>query len=443
MLQMLHRDKLLLIFRYRQYALFFTGYLISSIGNSMQLLTNSWLALVLTGSPSAVAYMFIASALPGVALSPFIGVLIDRFDRRVIIMFTDTFRALILFALFLVGIHGQLQAWHLYVMAFLLSLGDVIYTPSAIALLREEISQDILMYTHSYNGIARQVGGIAGAALAGILIVAYSPYIVLCVNGFSFLFSVVTVFSMRKGYRSPLELSKDEEPVRRLFMSDFLDGVKYIKSRSDVIILYSVISVVLFTLNIINVAVAIFVKDVLKSTVSVLSYMEAAFAIGYVLGNIVITAMAASKGIIRTMTMGVWALVLALVMLALSFNAPMAVLSYFLVGATMPVWLLYLTSVQKIVPNHYQGRVSSTFNTFLSVTSLVIFFGLSYLFKAVSVRTLYILQVVLLIIPCIMVYKYIYNKKELEEVIEVQEVPEVQESDMREAVEMQEVSINE
>ncbi len=109
----------------------------------------------------------------------------------------------------------------------------------------------------------------------------------------------------------------------------------------------------------------------------------------------------------------------------------------------MPVWLLYLTSVQKIVPNHYQGRVSSTFNTFLSVTSLVIFFGLSYLFKAVSVRTLYILQVVLLIIPCIMVYKYIYNKKELEEVIEVQEVPEVQESEMREAVEMQEVSINE
>ncbi len=235
MLQMLHRDKLLLIFRYRQYALFFTGYLISSIGNSMQLLTNSWLALVLTGSPSAVAYMFIASALPGVALSPFIGVLIDRFDRRVIVMFTDTFRALILFALFLVGIHGQLQAWHLYVMAFLLSLGDVIYTPSAIALLREEIPQDILMYTHSYNGIARQVGGIAGAALAGILIVAYSPYIVLCVNGFSFLFSVVTVFSMRKGYRSPLELSKDEEPVRRLFMSDFLDGVKYIKSRHHTI----------------------------------------------------------------------------------------------------------------------------------------------------------------------------------------------------------------
>ena len=424
---MLHLDKLLLIFRYRQYALFFTGYLISSIGNSMQLLTNSWLALVLTGSPSSVAYMFIAAALPGVTLSPFIGVLIDRFDRRWIIMFTDTFRALILFALFLLGIHGQLQAWHLYIMAFLLSLGDVIYTPSAIALLREDIPQDILLYTHSYNGIARQVGGIAGAALAGILIVAYSPYIVLCVNGFSFLCSVLSVFKMRNGYRSPSLLSKDEKRVRFFMMNDMLDGVKYIKSRLDVIILYSVITLVLFTLNIINVAVAIFVKDVLKSTVSVLSYMEVAFAIGYVLGNIVLTAIAASKGIIRTMTVGVWALVLALVMLALSFNAPMAILSYFFVGATIPVWLLYLTSVQRIVPNHYQGRVSSTFNTFLSVTSLVIFFGLSYLFKAVSVRTLYVLQVVLLIIPCIMVYKYIYNKEEVQNVSEVQEASEVQE----------------
>jgi DHA3 family macrolide efflux protein-like MFS transporter len=232
---------------------------------------------------------------------------------------------------------------------------------------------------------------------------------------------------MRNGYRSPSLLSKDEKRVRFFMMNDMLDGVKYIKSRLDVIILYSVITLVLFTLNIINVAVAIFVKDVLKSTVSVLSYMEVAFAIGYVLGNIVLTAIAASKGIIRTMTVGVWALVLALVMLALSFNAPMAILSYFFVGATIPVWLLYLTSVQRIVPNHYQGRVSSTFNTFLSVTSLVIFFGLSYLFKAVSVRTLYVLQVVLLIIPCIMVYKYIYNKEEVQNVSEVQEASEVQE----------------
>src|SRR5436190_14349078 len=119
-LQMFHRDRLLLIFRYRQYRLFFTGYLITSIGNSMQLLANSWLALVLSGSPSAVAYIFIASALPGVLLSPFIGVMVDRFDRRWIIAFTDTARALILILLFLSGLYGTLQVWHLYIVTFLL-----------------------------------------------------------------------------------------------------------------------------------------------------------------------------------------------------------------------------------------------------------------------------------------------------------------------------------
>jgi DHA3 family macrolide efflux protein-like MFS transporter len=442
-LKMFQRDRLLLIFRYRQYQLFFTGYLVTSIGNSMQLLANSWLALVLSGSPVAVAYMFIASALPGVLLSPFIGVMVDRFDRRWIIAITDTARALILFGLFFLGIHGTLQVWHLYVMAFLLSLGDAIYTPSAIAMLREEVPQDVLLYTHSYNGIARQVGGIAGAALAGILIATVSPYSVLCVNAFTFLISVVSVLGIRKGYKSPAKPSQDGKKVHRVraFANDLLDGLKFIRGRSDVIILYSVITVILSLLSILNVAIAIFVKNVLKSDVTVMSYMEAAFAIGSVVGNIIITAIADAKGITRTMSLGVWALVLALVLLAFSFNPVMAILSYFLVGGTLPVWLLYLTSVQKIVPDYYQGRVSTTFSTCLSVISLLIFFGLSYLVGTFSVRTLYVLQVFLLIIPCILVYKYIYKKGELKDIKDVEEKETVVE--INEAAEVQNALVNE
>src|SRR5690349_18365878 len=150
---MFRRDRFLLVFRYRQFLLFFIGNLISWIGNSMQAIANSWLALVLTGSPASVAYVLIATALPGVLLSPFIGVMIDRFDRRVVLVFTDVLRAVLLIGMFLLGIQGLLQPWHLYIMSFLLSLGDVIYRPGATAFLREEIPQDVLMYTNSYDGI--------------------------------------------------------------------------------------------------------------------------------------------------------------------------------------------------------------------------------------------------------------------------------------------------
>ncbi len=112
-LQMFHRDRLLLVFRYRSYCWFFGGHLLSWIGNNMQAVANSWLALLLTGSPSAVAYMFIISTLPGLVCSPFIGVLVDRFDRRWISLINDTLQALLLLLLFLIGIRGQLQVWHI------------------------------------------------------------------------------------------------------------------------------------------------------------------------------------------------------------------------------------------------------------------------------------------------------------------------------------------
>lgn len=410
-LQMFHRDRLLLVFRYRPYRWFFAGHLLNWIGNSMQVIANSWLALLLTGSPSAVAYVFIASTLPGLVCAPFVGVVVDRFDRKWISAINDVFQALLLFLLFVIGVRGQLQAWHIYVIAFFLALGEVIYRPSATALLREEIPQDALMYTNSYNGIARQTGAAIGAALAGVLIAVFSPYLVFFVNAISFLCSAATTFNMRGGYHSPAKPSLEENRVKR-FTQDMVDGWKYIRGRRDVILFYSIFVIILSTLDIINVAIAIFVKNDLHASVSVMGAMEAAFAIGSVSGNIIITAIAGAKGTYRTMTIGVCLVALSLLVLALSFHPLFAIFSYLLLGGTLPVWLLYLTSVQKIVPDHFQGRVMSTFQSISSTISLLAFVVISYLVGIINVRALYFIQVGLLLIPCVLAYKYIFPRKE-------------------------------
>lgn len=417
-LQMFHRDRLLLVFRYRPYRWFFGGHLLSWIGNSMQVIANSWLALLLTGSPSAVAYVFIATTLPGLICSPFIGVLVDRFDRKWISTINDAFQSLLLLVLFVIGIRGQLQVWHIYVIAFFLALGEIIYRPSSIALLREEIPGDALVYTNSYNGVARQTGGAIGSALAGLLIAIFSPYLVFLVNAISFFCSAICTFNIRRGYRSPAKPSAETEKESRArrFMRDLTNGWKYIAGRRDIILFYSIFVIILSTLDVINVAIAIFVKNDLRTSVSVMGAMEAAFAIGSVAGNIIIPAIAGSKGTYRTMTIGVWMVVLTLLMLALSFNPPFAILSYLLLGGTLPVWLLYLTSVQKIVPDQFQGRVNATFQSCSAIISLLGFIIMSYLVSAINVRVLYFIQIGLLLIPCVMAYKYIFPQKEVKSI---------------------------
>ena len=413
LLQMFHRDRLLQVFRYRPYRWFFFGHLLTWIGNSMQVLANSWLALILTHSPSAVAYVFIASTLPGVLCSPFIGVLVDRFDRKWISTISDSLQAVLLIVLCIIGFRGALQPWHLYVASFLLALGEVIYRPSAIGLLREEIPPEILLYTNSYNGIARQSGGAIGAAIGGVLVAVFSPYLVFLVNAISFLLSAIFTFNIRKGYHSPEKSPVQGSRLRR-FTSDLVDGWSYIRGRRDVILFYGTLVIILSTLDVINVAIAVFVKDVLHSSVSVMGAMEAAFAIGSIFGNILITAVAAAKGTYNTMTVGIWVVVLALLMLALSSNPLFAILSYLVLGGSLPVWLLYLTSVQKIVPDQFQGRVNATFQTFSSIISLLIFLGISYLFGVINVRALYIIQLCLLLIPCLLTYKYIFRREQVQ-----------------------------
>lgn len=414
-LQMFHRDRLLLVFRYRSYRWFFSGHLLSWVGNSMQVIANSWLALILTNSPSAVAVVFIASTLPGLLCGPFVGVLVDRFDRRWISAINDAAQALLLFVLFVIGVSGHLQVWHLYVISFFLALGDVIYRPSAIALLQEVVPTDALIYTNSYNGIARQTGGAVGAALAGVLIAVFSPYLVFLINGLSFLCSALCTFAMRKGYRSPVQAASADAPqegrVRRL-VRDLTDGWKYLRSRRDIILYYSIFVIILSTLDVINVAIAIFVKNDLHTSVSVMGAMEAAFAIGSVLGNFVITAIAGAKGTYRTMAVGIWMVVLTLLMLAFSFNPLFAIVSYLLLGGALPVWLLYLTSVQKIVPDQLQGRVNATFQTCSALISLLAFLIMSYLVGAIDVRVLYFIQVGLLFVPGLLAYRYIFARQE-------------------------------
>ena len=416
LLQMFRRDRLLQVFRYRPYRWFFAGHFLTWIGNSMQVLANSWLALILTRSPSAVAFVFIASTLPGVLCSPFIGVLVDRFDRRWISATSDALQAVLLLLLCVIGFRGQLQAWHLYVASFFLALGEVIYRPSAIGLLREEIPAEILLYTNSYNGIARQSGGAIGAAIGGVLIAIFSPYLVFLVNATSFLLSAIFTFNIRKGYHAPEQKAPTATSRWRRFTGDLVDGWTYIRGRRDVVLFYSTLVIILSTLDVINVAIAVFVKNVLHSSVSVMGAMEAAFAIGSILGNLTITAIAGAKGTYRTMTVGIWVVVLALLMLSLSFSAPLAILSYLVLGGSLPVWLLYLTSVQEIVPDQYQGRVNATFQTFSSIISLLIFLGISYLFGVINVRVLYFIQLCLLLIPGILTYKYIFHRKTVQTV---------------------------
>nr|WP_237565113.1 MFS transporter [Parageobacillus thermoglucosidasius] len=161
------------ILRQRPFLFYFIGTTVSMFGTGMQFIANSWLAIKLTRASFSVAVVLVCAAIPGILLSPFIGVFVDRWDRRLLSVYMDLFRAAIVLTIPIFWWLGQLQPWHLYAMAFFVALGDQVYNPSTMALIREVIPKEMLLSANSFSSIANQIGGLIGASMAG-LIITYS-----------------------------------------------------------------------------------------------------------------------------------------------------------------------------------------------------------------------------------------------------------------------------
>nr|MBA2681891.1 MFS transporter [Ktedonobacteraceae bacterium] len=181
-------NKNLAVFRVRSYSCYFLGSSVSWIGNSMQFIAESWLALQLTHQAFSVAIVLVATSLPGTVLSPLLGVYIDRFDRKWLAAWMDIFRGCVLLAMPILWWANLLQPWHIYLVTLLVSIGDTVFTPTISALIQEVVPQEHLLSANSFNSVALQIGSLLGASLAAIIIVISSAPMALLVDALTFSF---------------------------------------------------------------------------------------------------------------------------------------------------------------------------------------------------------------------------------------------------------------
>jgi len=205
------------IFRYRPYTLYFIGTTVSLIGTGMQFIANSWLALELTDANYSVALLLGISSIPGILFSPVLGVFVDRIDRKLLAATMDLFRGVILLSVPLLWWFKYLQPWHLYLMAFLVALGDIVYSPSAKALIVEVIPQKMLLTANSTTSVANQIGSLVGAGSAGLIIAMFSPIAVMVINAGTFFFSAFCILGMPKMRIVPMDVVSKAKGWRFFF----------------------------------------------------------------------------------------------------------------------------------------------------------------------------------------------------------------------------------
>ncbi|GGE54962.1 MFS transporter [Pullulanibacillus camelliae] len=208
------------ILRNRNFAILFSGQIVSAIGNNLFMIALPWFVFSMTGSKSDLALTGIFQTLPSI-VGLFIGVFIDRWRKRRTLIWTNILRATISLALyFVVLLHPPFMT--LLILVLLLELVGTFYRPAEASLLPLILPQEKLSST---MGLVQSGGALAqlfGVLLGGTLIFLIGAPLLFLINTITFAFSLISLFFVRVKEVVPTPTKRSS------FVREWLDGIRTI-----------------------------------------------------------------------------------------------------------------------------------------------------------------------------------------------------------------------
>lgn len=224
----------------RNYRLYAAGGVVSNTGTWMQRVAQDWLVLQLTGySGTALGITTGLQFLPMLLLSPYAGLVADRFPKRRLLQVTQLMMAGPALLLGLLAVTGVAEAWHVYVLAFVFGVGTAFDAPARQSFVGEMVDADDLTNAVGLNSASFNAARIVGPALAGFMIAALGSGAaatgwVILLNALSYGAVVWSLQRMRTADLHPTERAARGPGMIR-------DGMRYVRSRPDLMLVLAIV----------------------------------------------------------------------------------------------------------------------------------------------------------------------------------------------------------
>ncbi len=222
---------------YRRYA---AGGIVSNVGTWMQRVAQDWMVLQLTGnSGTAIGITTGLQFLPFLVLSPFAGVIADRIPKRRLLQLTNAGMALPAIVLGLLAVTGQVQIWHVYVLALVLGVAAAFDAPARQSFVSELVDPEDLTNAVGLNSASFNAARIVGPAVAGLLIAVLGGGVpatgwVILANGLSYAAPILTLRALDVSrIVSPLLVRREPGQIRA--------GVAYVRGRPDLVLILGIV----------------------------------------------------------------------------------------------------------------------------------------------------------------------------------------------------------
>lgn len=288
----------------KPFFLIWSGQVFSLLGSGLVGFALIWWLTQTTGSATVLALATLAQILPEVFLGPFAGALVDRWNRRVVMIVADLMIAAATLLLGILFWLGAVEPWQVYVILFVRAVGGIFHWPAMQASTSLMVPEKHLTRIAGLNQTLRGALNILTPALGALLISLIPTYGVIAIDVVTALIAVTPLFFVN--IPQPVRTEKAVAVTPRTVLVDVWEGLKYVFTWKGLLAILIMAMLINFLFNPAGMLMPLLVKNFFQGDAWHLSLMESGWGIGLVGGSVLLSIWGGFKRKIITSMVEAW-----------------------------------------------------------------------------------------------------------------------------------------
>ncbi len=400
---------MLRLLKNKTFMLFFIGNITSLIGFGLNLIAISWIVLEESGSEYLLGKIIASATAPGLILAIFAGVIIDKVNRKWLLVFLDIFRMLVVIGFLYFISNNQFELSILYPVAFFMGLGNSLFWPTAQAFVQELVSEKDYFDANKLLSASYQVGSILGAGIGGLIVHAFNPVAALWINVLTYLVSAIFISL------APFKRKKLNTEDKNLYDS-IMKGFSYLKKRTDVLILglTTILSDVAIwgSLSVLTITIS---KEIFQKGSLGYGIMDGLYGIGALLSTILV-GIALSKFGKASYLIFCYAIAGFMCLITpIMANIYIAGIAYFIMGLhNNSARIIVRTIFMENIPNYIMGRVQTVLGVYTRAMVVLssLYAGWAIEYHNISIAIYFTFGHFIIALLGVLILKMIWKNKE-------------------------------
>ena len=373
---------MLSILKNRTFLLLFLGNTISLIGFGFNLVGISWLVLEVTGSELALGKIMAMATVPGVVLALFAGIIIDKVNRKWLLVVLDLFRMVVVGTFVILLIQDRFSMTALFITVLLMGTGSSLFWPTAQAFVQELVSAKDYFHANALLSASYQAGSILGAGIGGVVIHFYGVPTALAFNALTHLISALLISA------APFRRQVVHHEVESIWQS-VSKGFIYFKEKAGVLMLglttiladvaiWGALSVLTITIS----------KEVFLAGSLGYGLMEGFYGVGALISTVAVGYMTRFLGRGRALLLCYVVAGVMCLLAPIAISIYLAGVAYFFMGLHNNAARICIRTIfMEQIPNKIMGRVQTILGVYTRLLVVASALSAGWITENLSVNT--------------------------------------------------------